>query len=396
MNILMGGMPAPIVIDSGSCRLKAGFAGLNQPKLLVETRPGAMCGGYVSDWRRMEKEWKRLVRGLTADAARHPVLLTEPVFSSVENRCRKAEILLEGVGAPAFFAHSSSVLTLFSAGLTSGCTLESGDALTDAVPVFEGYPLMEGVQRLTLSGAGLTAWLRALVIEQGYRPETLKPQGLVGDIKRRSCFVALHYGRTLEQCKGNPGSCAQEHTLPDSTRITLDAPRFRCPEALFDAEVAAEAAAAAEGRTRDPESTSTPETHFQGYDLLPDVRPGGKSFPRTVQEAVARASACARDHMGLTPAVVDVVLGGGSTLFKGFAERLAWELGRDRAIVRDRRRTPDGSMASLHVVAARNRHLSAWVGGSVLASTSSCADMWISRAEWEESGERVVLRKCFP
>lgn len=43
---------------------------------------------------------------------------------------------------------------------------------------------------------------------------------------------------------------------------------------------------------------------------------------------------------------------------------------------------------------ASDRKLSAWVGGSVLASTGAFQNMWVSKGEYEESGESVIQRKC--
>ncbi len=38
--------------------------------------------------------------------------------------------------------------------------------------------------------------------------------------------------------------------------------------------------------------------------------------------------------------------------------------------------------------------MSSWIGGSILGSTAGFQNMWISKFEYEEVGENIVLRKC--
>jgi len=47
------------------------------------------------------------------------------------------------------------------------------------------------------------------------------------------------------------------------------------------------------------------------------------------------------------------------------------------------------------VIAAPERKYSVWIGGSILGSLSTFADMWITREEYDECGAGIVHRKCF-
>ena len=80
----------------------------------------------------------------------------------------------------------------------------------------------------------------------------------------------------------------------------------------------------------------------------------------------------------------NTVLQGGSTLFPGMEVRMskginAWA---------------PGSM-KVNVVAPPERKYSAWIGGSILGSLSTFEEMWISKDEYDESGPRIVHKKCF-
>ena len=49
----------------------------------------------------------------------------------------------------------------------------------------------------------------------------------------------------------------------------------------------------------------------------------------------------------------------------------------------------------IKVVAPPERKYSVWIGGSLLSSLSTFQSMWISKAEYDESGPSIVHRKCF-
>ena len=79
-----------------------------------------------------------------------------------------------------------------------------------------------------------------------------------------------------------------------------------------------------------------------------------------------------------------IVLSGGSTMFAGMGERLTKEL---TALA--------PSTMKIKVVAPPERKYSVWIGGSILSSLSTFQSMWISKAEYDESGPAIVHRKCF-
>lgn len=49
---------------------------------------------------------------------------------------------------------------------------------------------------------------------------------------------------------------------------------------------------------------------------------------------------------------------------------------------------------TVKIVAPPERKYSVWIGGSILASLSTFEDMWITKAEYDESGPAIVHRKC--
>jgi actin len=76
-------------------------------------------------------------------------------------------------------------------------------------------------------------------------------------------------------------------------------------------------------------------------------------------------------------------MSGGTTMFPGIADRMKKEV---TALA-------PNSM-SIKIVAPPERKYSVWIGGSILASLSTFQDMWITKAEYNESGPAIVHRKC--
>ena len=80
----------------------------------------------------------------------------------------------------------------------------------------------------------------------------------------------------------------------------------------------------------------------------------------------------------------NIVLSGGSSMFRGVADRLQFDVAQ----------LAPPSM-KVRCIAPPERKYSVWIGGSILASLSSFHQMWISKQEYDESGPGVIHRKCF-
>jgi len=77
-------------------------------------------------------------------------------------------------------------------------------------------------------------------------------------------------------------------------------------------------------------------------------------------------------------------MSGGTTMYHGIDTRLSQEIVKLAP-----------STMKIRVVAPPERRFSVWIGGSILSSLSTFASMWITKAEYEESGAAIVHRKCF-
>jgi actin len=270
-------------------------------------------------------------------------MLTEAPLNPHSNRERMAQIMFETFQVPALYIKMQAVLALMSTGQTTGLATDIGDGVAHTVPVYEGYAVDCGVSRLDLAGSDLTDHLMKLLRERGSTLSTTAEREIVRDIKEKHAYVALDFSD--EQAAARTAAKV-DYELPDGHVLTLGPERFRCTEPLFD-------------------------------PLLL-----GKDVPG-IHECVKRSvEACDIDlRRQLYGAIY---LSGGTTRLRGFPERLSAEINQF---------VPSG--VQVKVVAPVDRHLSAWVGGSVLASLDSFRDMWVTRADYAEHGAHVVHAKCF-
>ncbi|KAG9347407.1 hypothetical protein JZ751_004974 [Albula glossodonta] len=379
MNHPITDFKTPIVLDTGSGLVKAGFADQDLPTAVFPTVIGIpkyeeimnghferesyigheaqhmrgvlslrypIKNGIITNWDEMEKIWHHTFQQLHVDPEDHPVLLSEAAMNPRENRQRMVELMFEAFSVPYAYVAMQAVLALYAAGRTTGVVFDSGDGVSHSVPVFEGYCLPHAVQRFTLAGIDVTLHLKKLLQEQGVTMRTSAELEIVREMKERCCCVAQDY--EAELVSGGPASSEVYYTMPDGQVIHLSTERFRATEILFKPELI--------GR----DHYGMHESIFKSIlhsDI--DLR---KSF------------------------VGNIVLSGGNTLLAGLPQRLQCEI---------QKMVPIDLAEFVRVTSPKDRDFSVWSGGAVLASLPSFASAWISEEEYEEYGPQIVFRKCF-
>eukprot|EP00668_Euglena_longa_P046191 GGOE01061875.1.p1 GENE.GGOE01061875.1~~GGOE01061875.1.p1 ORF type:complete len:405 (-),score=112.67 GGOE01061875.1:251-1465(-) len=370
----------PVVIDNGSGRCKAGFAGDDAPSCVFpsivgeckclalvaegKAKPGQYIGqeaqdhrgilklqypmahGVVTDWDSMEAIWRHtFFDQLRVAPEDHQVLLTEPPMNPRANREKMAVMMFETFNVPAMYVQIQAVLALYSSGRTTGVVLDCGEGVTHTVPVYEGYSLPFAVKRLDLAGRELTEYMAKLLRGAGYSCDTSAAREVAREIKEQLCFVALDYREAVASAGASQGLEAA-YELPDGRTITLGQERFQCPEALFDPDLIG---IESDGIHRLLHAT------IQKCDI--DVR---------------------RDLYH------NCVLSGGTTTFEGLPARLSREL---------LELAPPN--CKVRLTAPTERKFSVWIGGSILAALPTFQDMWIDREQYDEVGPNIVHKKCF-
>ncbi|KAJ2534848.1 centractin- actin- protein of the dynactin complex, partial [Coemansia sp. RSA 1933] len=206
----------------GSGVIKAGFAGDDQPKSFFSSSVGTpkhermMAGavegeyfigrrtedlrgllkisyplehGIVTDWEDMERIWSHIYTDeLKTLSEEHPVLLTEAPLNPSSNREQAAQVFFETFNVPAFYTSIQAVLSLYASGRTTGIVLDSGDGVSHAVPVFEGFALPHAIRRMDVAGRDVTEYLQVLLQKAGFNFYTSAEKEIVRNIKEKICY----------------------------------------------------------------------------------------------------------------------------------------------------------------------------------------------------------------
>jgi len=353
----------------------------------------------------MEYIWKYLYQKeqLGAKSSEHPVLLTEAPNNPIQNREKAAEIMFEHLSVPALHVSIQAVLSLYASGRTTGCVLDSGDGVTHAVPVYEGFALNNSIRRVDIAGRNVTEYLKLLLRREGHRFTTSAEFETVRQIKERSCFlvpdvnVAMNAATKAHMSQQSAASNAaaaaavaassdskkgaaaalkasvgkdalkkekgsgdgvqngtinlydprepRQYVLPDGKHISINTCRFRAPEILF-------------------------QPHLIGEEV--------DGIHQTLLTAIQKSDLDLRSDL-----YSNIVLSGGTTLFEGFGDRLLREV-KDQV---------QGQDVKIRISAPQERIFSTWIGGSILASLDTFRRMWITKADYENEGAKRMYLK---
>ena len=153
----------------------------------------------------------------------HPVLLTEPPLNPRSNRDTAAQILFETFNVPALYTSIQAVLSLYASGRTTGIVMDSGDGVSHAVPVYEGFAMPSSIRRIDVAGRDVTEYMQTLFRKAGYVFHTSAEKEVVRMIKEKVSYVASDPKREEKEWAGaklGDGKVV-EYVLPDGNKIKV-------------------------------------------------------------------------------------------------------------------------------------------------------------------------------
>lgn len=281
---------------------------------------------------------------LRVDPTEHNVMLTEAPHNPKANREKMCEVMFETHNVNGFYIAIQAVLSLYANGRTTGLVVDSGDGVTHTVPVYEGFQIPHAVQKNLIAGRVITKHLGELL----QREHGIMDIGFqnVRKIKEQCAFVSLDYDKDMELSK-NTNQLEMDYEMPDGQVFKINAPRFEAAEGLFRPDII-------------KQGDETPGMHRMAYNSIQecdiDVR---------------------RDLFQ------NVIVSGGSTMYKNLAERLEQEL--------DSLAPAPGIVK---VIAPEDRYYSVWKGGSILSGLATFDSSWVTSDDYKEFGAEIVHRKC--
>ncbi|GFO03762.1 actin, muscle [Plakobranchus ocellatus] len=304
--------------------------------------------GIIVKWEDMEKIWNHMFFSeLKISPEQHPILISDPPFNPKGHKEKFVQVMFENYQVPAFFLAFEPMLCLLSTGRNQGTLLNIGEGYTSVASFWESHSPFHAVSRHDFGGKDLTLYLRQLLHQRGYSFTTTSELEIVREIKERFCCIPQSISIQNVGCSVPKGE--KKFKLLDGTYISLGEELYTCPDTLF-----------------------TPDGVFNST---------GESLAEMVHKSITACDITCRRDM-----YCSVLLCGGSTLIPGFADRL-------RAELVEGRKGYDHAPSRVRVIDAPERKYHTWIGGSILASLSTFAHVWITREEYREYGPLILHRK---
>ena len=304
----------------------------------------------------------------------HYFLLTEPPLNPPENRELTAEIMFETFNVPGLYIAVQAILALAASWTAksvkertlTGTVIDSGDGVTHVIPVADGYVIGSCIKHIPLAGRDVTNFIQNMLRE---RKEPIPPEDL------------LLVARALKE--------QHSYTCPD---IVKEFRKYDAkPEKYFRKFTGQHARTGAEW------SCDIGYERFLGPEVFFNPEIFNPAFSTPLPELVDKSIlACPIDcRRGLYK---NVVLSGGSTMFKDFGRRLQRDVKRrvDQRMETNLQRMKlmpnlaPPKKIEVNVVSHHMQRYAVWFGGSMLSSTPEFYRVCHTKAQYEEEGPRIA------
>jgi actin len=300
---------ASIVVDCGSSSIKLGFSDAPNPQYIIPTLvgrprqreviPGLQSKSiyfgeevrnkrsilsishpierdHVRDWDELSQLVQYGFQLLGSQLAHRSIVLCDSLIRSDGDRL--ISLLGERFATTCVSADYPVAVLASRSNRSTGVLVNSGDSITEIIPVVNGRSIEHAIRRIRLGGSDVTDRLVSLLNKSGVRLSDSERDFVAG--LKRSCFVRIDSNPVEES----------EVELADGRKIRWANERFECAEILFDTSLI--------GRERE-------------------------SIVQAIDAAVASCDKNEREVL-----LQNIVLAGGNTLLAGFAERVSIELGK--------------------------------------------------------------------
>ncbi|CCE92858.1 actin-related protein 3 TDEL_0F00470 [Torulaspora delbrueckii] len=322
--------------------------------------------GQVENWDHMERFWENSIfKYLRTEPEDHCFLLTEPPLNPPENREQVAEIFFESFNCAGLYIAVQAVLALAASWTSSkvidrsltGTVIDSGDGVTHVIPVAEGYVIGSAIKNIPIAGRDITLFIQQLLRERGEEDTSLRT---AERIKQEYCYVCPDIVKEFNKFDRDSEKFAQFVVeSQEKTRrkvVDVGCERFMAPEIFFNPEIASS-------------------------DFLTPL-------PTIVDHTI---QACPIDvRKGLYN---NIVLSGGSTMFKDFGRRLQRDLKsivNNRIVQSEYLSGTKSTGVDVQVISHRKQRNAVWFGGSLLAQTAEFKSYCHTKKDYEEIGPEIV------
>lgn len=238
----------------------------------------------------------------------------------------------------------------------TGTVIDSGDGVTHVIPVAEGYVIGSAIKNIPIAGRDITYFIQSLLRDRGELDTSLKT---AEKIKEEYCYVCPDIVQEFSRFDNDPERFKKyivDQGLGKKVEVDIAYERFLAPEIFFNPEIASS-------------------------DFLTPL-------PNVVDSVVQSSPIDVRRGL-----YKNIVLSGGSTMFRDFGRRLQRDI---RALVTERIHrsevlsgTKSGGL-EVQVISHKKQRNAVWFGGSLLAQTAEFKNYCYTKADYDEYGPGIV------
>lgn len=323
--------------------------------------------GQIENWDHMERFWESSIfKFLRCEPEDHYFLLTEPPLNPPENRESTAEIMFETFNCAGLYIAVQAVLALAASWTSSkvqdrsltGTVIDSGDGVTHVIPVAEGYVIGTAIKNIPLAGRDITLFIQTILRDRGELDTSLQT---AERIKQQFCYVCPDIVKEFKKFDQYPQEKFAQYIVEytDKNRknvVDVGYERFLAPEIFFNPEICSS-------------------------DYLTPL-------PNVVDQVIQASPIDVRKKL-----YKNIVLSGGSTMFKDFGRRLQRDLKglvNERIELSERLSGVKSTGVEVQVISHKKQKNAVWFGGSLLAQTAEFKSYCHTKQDYDEYGPSIV------
>ena len=352
-----------MVIDAGSGFTKMGFTDIEPSNKVIPTvyavgQDGQKSYGYeaisnrkqatlhrlsdrefINDWDNAKEFWLDLYRReFKAEPTSHCVYIGVHHTLKKGYKEKLLQIFLEELRCPGFYLSPTSLLSLYGSGKLVGAIVDAGHGTISVSASYEGLLNEHQEYSVKIAGQDVDDAIKKALNHKVEDAEFIR------NIKHNKCKVNAdaYLKKNAEMVQQTQD---QNYTLPDGSTVTINAAVVTAPEILFNPSLAGKRCLGIHEITYECINQAEYEARRELYGNL--VLTGG----------------CFQTP-GLADAVLNKINGMLPNIFRARVEETE-------------------TYQSL-----------SWMGGAIVSSMNTFQSNWITKAQLDEHGPSIVLRKC--
>jgi len=232
--------------------------------------------------------------------------------------------------------------------------------VTHIIPVAEGYVIGSCIKHIPIAGRDITNFIQLLLREREHTIPADEAMEVAKRIKEKYCYVCPDMAKEFRKYDDDPLKWVKQHAgnfRGQSWQCDVAYERFLGPEIFFNPEIA-------------------------NADYTTPV-------PNVIDQTIQGSPIDTRRGL-----YKNIVLSGGSTMFKDFGKRLQRDIKRvvDMRLHRSEELAGGRLKAEpieVNVISHHMQRFAVWFGGSMLASTPEFRTVCHSRQQYEEYGPSI-------